>query len=96
MAIRSFADKSTGGFFLTGHTAARTAWREVASVARRKLDMLHYATDLRDLQSPPGNRLEALRGDLNGYHSIRINDRWRVVFRWKSAGAEDVRVEDYH
>lgn len=96
MAIRSFADRSTRDFFLTGRVTARTAWRDVVSVAGRKLDMLHYASDLRDLRSPPGNRLEALKGTLKGHHAIRINDRWRVVFRWTNAGAEDVRVVDYH
>lgn len=58
--------------------------------------MLHYAADLRDLRSPPGNRLEALKGDLKGYPSIRINDQWRVVFRWTETGPEKVRIADTH
>jgi proteic killer suppression protein len=58
--------------------------------------MLQAAHELRDLQSPPGNRLEALRGDLRGFHSIRINDQWRIVFRWRSGDAHDVRITDYH
>lgn len=58
--------------------------------------MLEYAKDLRDLVSPPGNRLEALRGDLAGLHSIRINDRWRVVFRWTDPGPAEVDIRDYH
>lgn len=58
--------------------------------------MLHYAEGLRDLASPPGNRLEALKGDLKGRHSIRINDQWRIVFRWTAAGAESVMIADYH
>ena len=66
------------------------------SVAVRKLDMLNAARNLRDLMSPPGNRLEALRGDLKGHHGIRINDQWRVVFRWASGDAHDVRITDYH
>ena len=65
-------------------------------MARRKLDLLQYAADLRDLRSPPGNRLEALQGDLKGLHSIRINDQWRIVFRWTAVGAEGVRIADYH
>ena len=58
--------------------------------------MLNAAHDLRDLRSPPGNRLEALRGDLAGYHSIRINEQWRVVFHWRGSDAEEVTVVDYH
>ena len=58
--------------------------------------MLDYATDLRDLASPPGNRLEALRGDLAGLHSIRINQQWRLIFRWTSAGPVEVAICDYH
>ena len=58
--------------------------------------MFDYARELRDLASPPPNRLEALKGDLTGLHSIRINDQWRVTFRWTSAGAEDVDIRDYH
>ena len=58
--------------------------------------MVDYASILSDLKAPPGNRLEALKGDLVGFHSIRINDQWRVVFRWTSRGPEQVRVTDYH
>lgn len=58
--------------------------------------MLDYADVLSDLSSPPGNRLEALKGDLQGFHSIRINDQWRVVFRWTVAGPTDVDIRDYH
>lgn len=68
----------------------------VAPVARRKLVMLNNATSLTDLLSPPGNRLEALRGDLAGRHSIRINDQWRIVFRWTADGPVDVEIVDYH
>ncbi len=96
MAIRSFGDRPTQEFFVSGRTPRKSGWAQVDSIARRKLDMVHYASDLRDLGSPPANRLEALRGDLRGFHSIRINDQWRVVFRWTSAGAEDVRIADYH
>jgi proteic killer suppression protein len=58
--------------------------------------MINAAGALRDLGSPPGNRLEALRGDLRGYHGIRINDQWRVVFRWAAGEADEVRITDYH
>jgi toxin HigB-1 len=96
MAIRSFADARAEQFFVRGTLPWRTGWAGVAAIARRKLDMLHYAADLRDLASPPSNRLEGLRGNLQGHHSIRINDRWRIVFRWTKQGAEDVRIADYH
>ena len=68
----------------------------LAKVARRKLIMVDAAAFLEALNSPPGNRLEALKGDLAGKHSIRINDQWRVVFRWTDAGPEDVEIIDYH
>ncbi len=69
---------------------------ELHRVARRKLLYLHDAGDLRDLAVPPGNRLEKLKGDRKDQYSIRINERWRVVFRWKAGGAYEVQVEDYH
>lgn len=62
----------------------------------RKLTVLEYAASLSDLLSPPGNRLEALRGDRRGQHSIRINDQWRICFVWTEAGPEQVEVTDYH
>lgn len=96
MAIRGFADAATERFFRTGRIRKGIAWAAVRAVAARKLDMLHYAADLHDLRVPPGNRLEGLRGDLTGFHSIRINDQWRVVFRWRPGGPEDVRITDYH
>ena len=69
---------------------------ELKRAARRKLLYLHDAGELGDLRVPPGNRLEPLKGNLAGYHSIRINDQWRVIFRWRSGNAEDVQVVDYH
>lgn len=96
MPIRSFADKATEDFYFMGKPGRKTGWSEAAPIARRKLDMLHFATELRDLHSPPGNRLEALKGDLQGLHSIRINERWRIVFAWSNGGAGDVRIADYH
>jgi toxin HigB-1 len=68
----------------------------LAQVARRKLVQLNNAAALSDLAVPPGNRLEALKGDLVGKHSIRINDQWRIVFRWSAAGPDDVEIVDYH
>lgn len=69
---------------------------EIAQRARRKLFMLVNAEALDDLRSPPGNRLEALAGDKAGYHSIRINDQWRICFRWTDDGAKDIEITDYH
>jgi proteic killer suppression protein len=75
---------------------ARKLNQSLHAVARRKLDQLNAAVRLDDLRFPPGNRLEALSGRLKGLHSIRINDQWRVVFRWTFTGPEEVRIEDYH
>ncbi|MBI4563545.1 MAG: type II toxin-antitoxin system RelE/ParE family toxin [Planctomycetes bacterium] len=96
MAIQSFADRATEDFFLRGSISKRAGWAGAEATARRKLDMLHYASGVKDLSSPPGNRLEALKGDLKGLHSIRINDRWRIIFRWTKVGPEQVRIVDYH
>lgn len=68
----------------------------IADVARRKLRQLEIAGRLDDLRVPPGNRLEALKGNRAGQHSIRINDQWRLCFRWTTSGAEDVEIVDYH
>lgn len=68
----------------------------IASVARRKLRQLEIAGQLDDLRVPPGNRLEALKGDRAGQHSIRVNDQFRLCFRWTGTGAEDVEIVDYH
>ena len=95
--IRSFADRATEDLF-HGRNSAR-ARRFPAQLQRtilRKLDVLNAARRLEDLLSPPGNRLEALRGDLAGRHSIRVNSQWRIVFRWTDGGADDVEVCDYH
>lgn len=95
--IRSFADAATEDVFHGRATRqARGFSTDVRRSAVRKLDMLKAAHELRDLRSPPGNRLEALRGDLAGFHSMRINDPWRVVFRWQGSDAEEVRIVDYH
>jgi len=92
--IRSFADKNTERFYEGG--ACPPEWKPFAAVALRKLDMLHAAKELRDLRSPPGNRLEKLSRDRKGQHSIRINDQWRICFRWTDGGPEDVEITDYH
>ena len=68
----------------------------IEAIARRKLRQLDIAAQLSDLRVPPGNRLEPLKGDRVGQYSIRINDQWRVCFRWTEAGAEDVEIVDYH
>lgn len=69
---------------------------EIQNVARRKLRMLNNAHDVTDLRIPPANRLERLKGDLKEYYSIRINNQWRVIFRWKNNDAYDVKIVDYH
>lgn len=90
--IQSFADKLSRGFFLTGKTSKGCGWTDVQPVVVRKLLALHAATSLDDLKAPPGNRLEALKGNRAGQHSIRVNDQWRVCFVWTAKGPEDVTV----
>lgn len=95
--IRTFGDQTTEALFHGRSTAtARRIAADIRRAAERKLDMIDAAKELGDLRSPPGNRLEALAGDLKGMHSIRVNDQWRIVFRWKDGAAEDVRFVDYH
>lgn len=91
--IRSFGCRDTERLFNAERCRRFDAF---AQPARRKLLMLDAAIGLDDLRSPPGNRLEALRGDRRGQHSIRINDQWRVVFVWRSDGPHDVAIVDYH
>lgn len=95
--IVSFGDAATEDLF-HGRATSRVKRlpTDVARVALRKLDQLNAATRLDDLRSPPGNRLEALRGDLRGFHSVRVNDSWRLVFRWQGEEASQVRLTDYH
>ena len=92
--IQSFADRVTRALFEDGACDAR--WRAFEAVALRKLDFLDNAVSLNDLRSPPGNRLEPLKGNRAGQHSIRINDQWRLCFRWGAKGPEDVAIVDYH
>ncbi len=96
MSIRGFARKPVEAFFLTGRAPRREGWASASSVVKRKLDVIDYAAALHDLSSPPGNRLEALRGALKGFHSIRIDDQWRIVFRWTPDGPNEVDIRDYH
>ena len=91
--IQHFKDEGAAALF-ADHVIPR--YRAIERVARRKLLYLHRARTLGDLRAPPGNRLEALRGDRAGQHSIRINDQWRICFRWDSGDAYDVEIVDYH
>jgi proteic killer suppression protein len=95
--ILSFRDPATEDLY-HGKTSARARRfpSGIHKVAKRKLDMLDSARTMEDLKSPPGNRLEALAGDLQGFHSIRVNDQWRIIFQWSEAGAEQVSLTDYH
>jgi proteic killer suppression protein len=93
--IRSFKGKFAEPI-LQGRMVPKGFPANLAKVARRKLIMVDSAAFLGALNSPPGNRLEALKGDLAGKHSIRINEQWRVVFRWTDVGPEDVEIIDYH
>ena len=94
--IVSFEDKATEALYHGRPSRqARQLPPDVVRVALRRLDLINAAHTLGDPRSPPGNRLEALRGDRAGFHSIRVNDQWRIVFRWKGSGAHDVRLTDY-
>lgn len=97
MPIVSFGDRRTEEIW-DGVSTARTRSfpADVIKAAERKLDMLNAAKDLRDLRAAPGNRLEQLKGNPPGRHSIRINDQWRITFRWTTAGPENVTIVDYH
>ena len=92
--IKSFRDRDTERLFQ--RRPVRKLGSDVQNVALRKLRMLDAATVLDDLRLPPGNRLEKLKGDRAGQHSIRINQQWRICFRWRSEDAYDVEIVDYH
>ena len=95
--ILEFGDQATADIFHGENTkAARRIPPVVWRVAGRKLDLLNAAHELHDLRVPPGNRLEALRGKLAGFHSIRINDQFRIIFIWADGNAKDVQITDYH
>lgn len=96
--IGSFYNKGTEDVFngLNSREARNFCPRDLWKIAFRKLDQIDVSTLLNDLQVPSGNRLEALRGNRRGQHSIRINNQYRLCFRWTDAGAEDVEIVDYH
>ncbi len=91
--IKSFKSKDTARLF---NRLSSRRWRGIADAARRKLEILNAAKSLAELRVPPGNRLEALKGDRRGQHSIRINDQWRICFVWRGGDAYDVEIVDYH
>lgn len=91
--IQSFADADTEQLF---REEKNRRFASIGRVALRKLMQMNQAGEIRDLAVPPGNRLEALRGPLSGFHSIRINDQWRLVFRWTDSGPAEVAIVDYH
>ena len=92
--IQSFRDKKTEALFNGGKGDKK--WQSFERVGRRKLLMLDAASTLTDLKAPPNNKLEALKEDRAGQHSIRINDQYRICFVWTAAGAENVEITDYH
>jgi proteic killer suppression protein len=92
--IRNFADKEAEKVW--AGTPSRRLPADIQNVARRKLRMLNSASTLEDIRIPPANRLEALKGDRKGQHSIRINNQWRICFRWYEGDAHDVEIVDYH
>ena len=92
--IRSFADKETEKIFK--RTRSKKLPDDIQQRALRKLVMIDAAVQLDDLRVPPGNRLEKLGGDRGGQHSIRINDQWRICFRWENGNAHEVEITDYH
>jgi proteic killer suppression protein len=92
--IQSFGDEETEKIW-TGE-GSRKLPNEIQEIVRRKLRMINNAQNINDLRIPPANRLEKLSGKLNGMHSIRINDQWRIVFKWQNTNAVQVQILDYH
>ncbi len=95
--IASFGDRVTSDLY-NGISSSRVRRlpSEILDTALLKLDVLNAAQSLKDLRSPPGNRLELLKGNLQGFHSIRITRQWRIIFRWQASNAHDVKIVDYH
>jgi proteic killer suppression protein len=91
--IQSFKDAATKELYETGFSRH---WAAILAAATRKLDQIEAAMAVRDLRGPPGNRLEQLKGDRDGQHSIRINKQYRICFVWKTDGAHEVEITDYH
>lgn len=95
--IQSFGDQDTEDLYHGRDTrGVRRFPPAIIHTARRKLDMIAAAYQLNDLRVPPGNRLEALKGNYEGLFSVRINDQWRIIFRWEKHDASEVRIVDYH
>jgi proteic killer suppression protein len=95
--IASFGNRATSDLFHgVSSSRARRIPNQIKALALYKLDVLNASQSLDDLKSPPGNRLEALKGDYVGFHSIRINNQWRILFRWQESSAYDVQIIDYH
>ena len=95
--ILSFSDEATAALYHGKDTRrVRRIPPNIISVALRKLDMLNAAYRLNDLREPPGNRLELLKGELAGHYSIRVNEQWRIIFRWEDNNAHEVSLTDYH
>ena len=92
--IKTFRDKETEKIF--NRLLSRKLPQNIQHLARRKLIILDAATELNTLRVPPGNKLEALKGDRKGQHSIRINDQWRICFKWKTGDTYDVEITDYN
>jgi proteic killer suppression protein len=92
--LTSFGDKNTKKIWEGERVKGLST--EIQEIARRKLRMLNNSQDLTDLQIPPSNRLEKLKGDFKDFYSIRINDQWRIIFRWNNGNAEQVEIIDYH
>lgn len=92
--IKSFKDKETEKIY--SREGSRKLPEEIQQVALRKLRMINNAKSLNDLRIPPANNLEKLKGDREGQHSVRINDQWRICFKWKDGDAHEVEIADYH
>lgn len=92
--IKTWADRQAERIF--NNEVSHRLGPQISKAARRKLKLLNAASDLTDLRSPPGNRLEALSGNRKGQHSIRVNQQYRVCFRWRNGNAFDVEIVDYH
>ncbi len=95
--ITSFGDRTTSDLYHgVSNSRVRRLPSQVLESALYKLDVINAAQSLDDLRSPPGNRLEMLKGELKGCYSIRINSQWRIIFRWQASNASDVKMVDYH
>ncbi len=95
--IESFADAALEHLYYAGPSrATRRIPADLHRAINRRLAYLHDAVDINDLRVPPANHLEALKGDLAGWHSMRVNDQWRIAFRWNNGAAHDVKLVDYH